>query len=228
MSAIVDTIEKYGGDPNSVVRLDANSAELLPYATLLTARAVGSDLASLCAVYEWQQRPLLFVIDGELLPDGNASIGRIRRVLAMRGDAPYLAVVNGGSMTVYQIGLDADTPSRARLPKKALPQSDAATIPHLGNLRPAVAKSRWISDVILRLLSDAIDTLIGHGIDDQEAISLVGRALFVRFLADRSLLPPSGVPDTQGGADALFDNRRNARATSDWLDDTFNGDFLRL
>ncbi|WP_323032429.1 hypothetical protein [Paracoccus sp. (in: a-proteobacteria)] len=62
------------------------------------------------------------------------------------------------------------------------------------------------------------------GVDDDDAISLVGRALFTRFLGDRHLLGSLGV-DIRAVA-GLFDDAASAAKTSDWLDTTFNGDFL--
>lgn len=57
---------------------------------------------------------------------------------------------------------------------------------------------------------------------------LVGRALFVCFLADRAMLGsgvlPKGMPDTS----ILFDDAKSIIAISRCLDDTFNGDFLPL
>lgn len=107
--------------------------------------------------------------------------------------------------------------------------ADIDLLPRLGNARPKAARTRqnWISDVVLKLLTRAIDDLITiSGIGDEDAISLVGRALFARFLGDRDLLP-----DAIGSASAsrsLFDDAAQAAATSTWLDLTFNGDLLPL
>ncbi|MDB5407576.1 MAG: hypothetical protein JWL84_2488 [Rhodospirillales bacterium] len=80
--------------------------------------------------------------------------------------------------------------------------------------------------MVLHLLTGAIDRLIGLELDHGDAISLVGRALFARFLGDRDLLPDNlATPEL---AAALFDNADNARAACTWLDDTFNGDLLPL
>ena len=101
-------------------------------------------------------------------------------------------------------------------------------IPHLGNHRPHLSTSRrWISDVILRLLTSALDQL-AKLTDPDDAISLVGRALFVRFLADRDILPEAICDISPTGAPGLFDTASSTVATSAWLDQTFNGDFLPL
>ena len=62
--------------------------------------------------------------------------------------------------------------------------------------------------------------------DDDDAISLVGRALFTRFLGDRHLLTALN-PDPAAAAE-LFDDAERAITTSEWLDATFNGDFLPM
>jgi len=76
---------------------------------------------------------------------------------------------------------------------------------------------------VLNLLQETINTLKKYKITDYDAISLAGRALFVRFLEDRNLLPP-----TQGPVSEWFDDAARAERASRWLDDTFNGDFLPL
>lgn len=84
-----------------------------------------------------------------------------------------------------------------------------------------------ISKVVLTLLRGSIDELkTRFEVSDHDAISLVGRALFTRFLADRDLLPSSLFPNGPPDAAELFDNADQAAKTSEWLDDTFNGDFL--
>jgi hypothetical protein len=65
-----------------------------------------------------------------------------------------------------------------------------------------------------------------RGVSNEDAISLVGRALFTRFLADRNLLPRN-MSDASTTA-SLFDSRNAAERTSKWLDTTFNGDLLPL
>ncbi len=84
-----------------------------------------------------------------------------------------------------------------------------------------------ISNVVLSLLTGSISKLIAmRGVSNEDAISLVGRALFTRFLADRNLLP-RGMSDV-GTAASLFDSHATAATTSKWLDTTFNGDLLPL
>ena len=198
--------------------------ELLPYATLMTARRNRhAPLGIVEAVYEWQGAPLAFLIDADSLKD-DGQLQQIRRLLAMRGDAPYLGVVAPGRLRVYRIALD-----RKSLRQVGWEYGDGArstVFARLGNVRPhaAITHRGWISNVVLSLLSGSTTRLIELAVSHEDAISLVGRALFTRFLADRSLLP-EGMSET---AACLFDTRAVAEETSDWLDATFNGDLLPL
>lgn len=221
-----DIIVEHGGDPANFFSFDDEDDQLhlLPYATLTTARET-DELSCLIGVYEWQNGPLFMLVDGEALGGDRDKLSRLRRLVAMRGDAPYLAVVQAGRLTVYGVGLDDNAP-------KAIDgelDDVQLLIPHIVNRRPGFAsKQRWISDVILKLLTDALDALVLLEIETGDAISLVGRALFTRFLADRKLLDGKVIAMGPFGEGSLFDTHDSVIKVSKWLDNTFNGDFLPL
>ncbi len=229
MADITASLVDFGVDPAALRLFDADGPDLLPYATLLAARRSGNAvLSAISAVYEWQGAPLIFLIDADSL-EGEGQLHRIRRLLAMRGDAPYLGVVAPGRLDVYLIALDKRSPQQAYVEVGGGNYEKYTTLAKLGNLRPraAISQRGWISNVVLNLLTGSITRLIKlGGVSDEDAISLVGRALFTRFLADRSLLP-NGM-STIGEAASLFDSRVAAESTSKWLDSTFNGDLLPL
>lgn len=229
MADIAAVIVDFGGEPAALRLLDNDGPDLLPYATLLTARRGGNDmLGVVSAVYEWQGAPLIFLVDADSL-QGDDQLHKIRRLLAMRGDAPYLGVVAPGRLDVYRIALDSKSPVQARVDWGDGDSSRSAAFARLGNIRPqaAISQRNWISNVVLKLLTGSITTLIAmNGASDEDAISLVGRALFTRFLADRGLLP--GAMSATDTAASLFDSREVAEKTSAWLDTTFNGDLLPL
>lgn len=221
------SLMRYGADPTAFHRLDADAPALLPYATLLAARRPqGSVLGAVDAVYEWQGAPLLFLVAEDALQNAQ-QLHQIRRLLAMRGDAPYLGVVAPGRLDVYRIALDRKSPQQALVDMGD--HAPATTLARLGNTRPDAASGRrgWISNVVLNLLTRSISRLIElERVTHEDAISLVGRALFTRFLADRDLLPKRmGAVQTPT---SLFDHREAAQETSQWLDATFNGDLLPL
>jgi len=215
------TLESYGADPNSLRLLDDEEPGLLPYATLVAARNTGdTDLMPLLGVYEWQSTPLVFLVNGDAIRDGD-HFRRIRRCVALRGDAPYLGVFLPGSLTIHRVALDSDKQDASRL-HHFPPDEKRATFAYLANSRPGAAQRQWISQVVLNLLQETISQLM-ECVSVYDAISLAGRALFVRFLGDRSL-----VPSAQGPVSELFNDAARAEQTSRWLDDTFNGDFLPL
>jgi len=224
-------IEQYGADLAAFRSFDddgpVNGPNLLPYATLVAARKADPALAALAGVYEWQSSPLVFLADGDSLT-GDESFRLLRRRLAMRGDAPYLGIVRPGQLTIHRISLDNDPREQTVVPIESIQRS---VFPILGNRRPKAASNsrQWITNVLLKLLEKSIGELTTDcGIAEGDAISLVGRALFTRFLGDRNLLRGSLIPDGSGESATLFDNRDRAQATSRWLDVTFNGDLLPL
>lgn len=221
-------LEAFGADRQALHSLEANGPEILPYATLTNARGdSGSILGVVGAVYEWQDAPLVFLVDADQI-DGDTHIHKLRRLLAMRGDAPYLGIVAPGRIDVYAIALDRKTPAQARIAIDPSTQAAKDLFSGLANRRPQAARMKqdWISNVVLNLLTDAIDRLIELNLAHGDAISLVGRALFARFLGDRDLLPADlAAPEVSA---ALFDNADNAHTASTWLDTTFNGDLLPL
>ena len=229
MTDIPASLVEFGADPSSLRLLDDECPELLPYATLMMARRNGhATLGAVEAVYEWQDAPLVFLIDADSLEDDDRLLQRIRRLLAMRGDAPYLGVVAPSSLHVYRIALDRKSLRQARLVWEDGDDARSTAFARLGNERPqaAITKRGWISNVVLRLLSGSTTKLINLPVSHEDAISLVGRALFTRFLGDRSLLP-EGMSES-GTTASLFDTPEAARETSDWLDEKFNGDLLPL
>ena len=228
MTDIRASLNEFGADPSAVHLFDDESPELLPYATLLTARRRGhATLGIVEAVYEWQGAPLAFLVDADSL-ESDSQLERIRRLLAMRGDAPYLGVVAPGGLRVYRIALDSKALQQAWVDWEDGDSLRSTVFARLGNDRPqaAIANRNWISNIVLRLFSGSTESVTKLGVSHEDAISLVGRALFTRFLADRSLLP--GGMSRPGTAASLFDTCDVAEKTSDWLDATFNGDLLPL
>ncbi len=227
MSDLSTFVDRYGGNPSLLLRFDGEDApELLPYATLTGARQGGSpDLQALVGVYEWQDNPLIYLVDREQLGEGSTQLRRIRRRVALHGDAPYLGVIEAGRLTLHAVAVDKKGPDGSRI---QLEIDDGVTFPYLAAQRPKIAAARgtWIADLIRRLLRETLRNLRSVGVRETDAISLAGRALFTRFLADRDLVPQSPVAGTE--VYTLFDDPERIARTCAWLDDTFNGDLLPL
>src|SRR5437899_12355221 len=102
------TLESYGADRNGLRLLDAEEPGLITYATLVAERNTGDkDLVPLLEVYEWQSNPLIFLVNGDAIRNGD-HFRRIRRCVALRGDAPYLGVCRPGQLTIHRVALDSD------------------------------------------------------------------------------------------------------------------------
>lgn len=225
MKDLASTLEQYGADLSGLRLFNADDPDLLPYVTLIEATRMQHDdagLRALIGVYEWQSSPLVFLVNADAIQDEN-HFRFIRRCIALQGEAPYLGVISPGQLTVHRVALDKDSRDDSRLGD--IPAEDTKTLlPYLANFRPNIAShSKWISQIVLRLLRESIRELIGVGVAGNDAISLTGRALFLRFLGDRDLLPAS-----LGEKEKQFDNAARAEQASTWLDDTFNGDFLPI
>src|SRR5262249_40311420 len=94
----------------------------------------------------------------------------------------------------------------------------------------------YVFKKIYGLLTQTTDEYVGTGkekprIQPLDVLSMAGRALFFRFLVDRRIVLDTELEDICPAADGLkdtFNNAESAAQTSAWLDETFNGDFLRL
>jgi hypothetical protein len=239
MIGMFDALAELGADSGGLRRFDRPAPELLAYSTILTAHSHDQDLRLVEGVYEWQEAPLVFLVDGDKLNGDFERLKRVRRILAMRGDAPYLGVVYPGRLDVYRIALDRHSLAKVRVDTGVADDERWLTFARLGNLRPAaeINDRTWITGVILKLLDQAISSLkTDGGLSGEDAISLVGRALFMRFLADRGLLPSTRdiIGDDTGSDEVdpeqheLFDRPDLVRLSCFWLDKTFNGDLLPL
>ncbi|WP_412557811.1 class I SAM-dependent DNA methyltransferase [Thalassospira sp. MIT1370] len=239
MIGMINILDDLGADRDGIRLFHNPAPELLAYSTILMARESDDDLRLVEGVYEWQGCPLVFLVDGDRLNGDLEQLKRIRRILAMRGDAPYLGVVFPGRLDVYRIALDRHALSKVRVDAGVSDDETWLTLPRLANLRPAaeVNDRTWITGVILKLLDQAISSLKADAdLSGEDAISLVGRALFMRFLADRGLLPSAkditgryaSVNEASPEEHELFDQPDLVRLSCLWLDKTFNGELLPL
>ena len=188
-------------------------------------------------VAENQDRPLLFFINGSRLAkeaeEQQHQISDLRRVLACRGDRAYLAIVRPGTLDVipvrlkdrnedwetYRAGADNSLTFFSRL---ALGRCDEL---------PAGPEVDFLFKEMFQLVDRTATRLEQLKVKRTDVVSLVGRALFFRFLKDRDIITDSDLKKIAPRAQTLeqcFDNAANTAATSKWLDRTFNGDFLPL
>ena len=234
MNAYAPRLAPFGIPEESVIELDDSSAEALPYAALLKAQRTSKILEQIRCVVTWQGAPLAYIVEARGLTEEDAQ--RVRRVLALRGDAPYLGLLDGGRLTALRLSLDDATIDDATLeiygddaPDKALWAYNelSAGWEDTNDTPKKRAERVEITTHIGELLDQALDAMVptaGMSLPDEDKLSMVGRALFLRFLADRGLLPAQ----YQARRDTLFVDPDSARDVSEWLDKTFNGDLLPI
>ncbi len=179
------------------------------------------------AVVLHQGQPLLYVWDGQTKPMvDEAELRRSMRRLALRSDAPYVAILRPGSVQVFAL---ADVRDQGA-PLIELAELAPGLIARLavGDV-PARADGYSTHQLMLELLNAVTEELIhGRGVAASDALALVGRALFLRFLADRGLIPMNQPFPDVAHVTECFATPQNAAASCRWLDETFNGDLLEL
>ena len=190
-------------------------------------------------VAESRERPLLYLIRNDRLSADeqprHAQLSRLRRTLGSRGECAFLAVVDPGFVRVIPVSLDSRTPSwetfepntpktRSLFARMALGEYEAKGKP---------ADADYVYKAMFELLTEVANNIVAASpsMDRNDVLSLVGRALFLRFLIDRRVVTPDYLEEIAPGAhqfDDCFATATNAAQTCKWLDDKFNGDFLPL
>lgn len=242
MSVVREFIEKNPLPADACVFLDeVASYRNFRYLDLLHPR---QDSLLPDAVVEINGQPLLYLIRQDLLgsPGTNQSdLAEVLRTLACRADARFLGVVTPGIITIYPIEIVDVVPK----PITTFDEKSSnfairdfltgAEWPILHRGRTAKTDERWLDAFLLKLLNGAAETLresfTNDELSDASVISLIGRALFSRFLTDREIVKGNDLPLIAPQAQRLSDlylTSHNAANTFRWLDDTFNGDLLPL
>lgn len=229
-SALLQQLTSYGARSDDIIILGPQEdPSQIRYLELRNHR--GDETLRPSAVVEFMARPLMYALEGPCEP---LALGKLRRILALRGDADYMALVEPGRLTIYGIALDS-VPTPPALYHVEQGDSRAATIiPELELTPPTLtsaADSRGIQLLLFKLLDATIDNLHEQGVGVDDALSLAGRALFLRFLIDRRVVGDANLPDVCSGAkryEDCFATSENASRTCAWLDQTFNGNLLPL
>src|ERR1017187_1062731 len=174
-------------------RLDRSLSEpaQLEYLDLLPPRYIGP----LTAVAEHQGTALLYIVDscGDVVADANV-IGNLQRQLANRSDPAWLGVVRPGSLEIYPIWFH-EQGSNAAI--HTIRESDATAPMFFQSLvhGPFTYNSRlrgadYVFKAIFELLTQTTNEFVpAKGkpkLPSLDVLSMAGRALFFRFLIDRS------------------------------------------
>lgn len=229
MTALHERLRGYGAPARDCIDLHVRTdPRVLRYADLIR----NAERPLVDGVVEQQSLALLYVVDqARLIGRDQSDIRGLRRILAMRADPAWLGVLRPGRLDIYATDLDPD-PETA---PKTYPLDSAeapAVLPQLAqgkNLAPP--GNLLLRDELLRLMTDAAQELKGYGLCTDEVIALTGRALFFRYLIGRGIIEERHRPAIAPSALSLresFNTAANLAETNRWLDDTFNGDLLRL
>jgi len=188
-------------------------------------------------VAENQGRPLVFFVNASRLAqtpcDREAQLKKLRRILGCRGDRAYLAVVRPGALDVMPVSLADRTPdwqTYERGTHRALTFFSRLALGRCDELEEG-EDNEFLFSQMFKLVDRTATRLEQLKVKRADVLSLVGRALFFRFLRDRQVIKEADRGKIAPGAGHLiecFDNAANATATCLWLDKTFNGDFLPL
>lgn len=216
-----------GAAPDSVIALNAKTPgpEHLDFLGLMQARGRSELVPD--AVVTRDGQPLVYLLDVRTQPQlSEHEIDKALRHLALRADAPFAAVVLPGVVRVFALG-------QLREHGKPLLETPALHPGLLARLAVGDVPTRkdgvGTHEMMLELLTGVSRHLIEiRGLQASTALALVGRALFIRFLADRGILPASGVIPGVSSFTDCFATPEQATATCQWLDETFNGDLLEL
>jgi len=206
----------------------------LDYLDLVEPRAAKPVLPD--GVVEVHGQPRLFFVNecGAFQENANrgGDLEGLRKVLGCRGERIYLARIKPGSVHVTPATLEKVGPGW-----KEYCAGTAAAETFVSRLAFGLHDEKEAQHVnyafkeMFELLNQAADELVTHKIDPVDVLSLVGRALFFRFLADRQIVTAADLPEIHADlkdTTNAFANAEFAWATSRWLDETFNGDLLPL
>jgi methylase of polypeptide subunit release factors len=228
-------LQEYGISPSSIQTLgDRADPKLIDYLDLIEPRETPPLLPD--GVAESLGRPLLFFVNETRLAsppeEREQDFDKLRRLLACRGDRAYLARVLPGELRVVPVSLVEQTPEWRRyeagtgeavtfFSRLALGEYD-------GEGQPKT--SDFVFKEMFALLKQAANQLANE-LNRADILSLIGRALFFRFLRDRQIIKEEDRNEITPAATSLlacFETAQGASETCAWLDRTFNGDFLQL
>lgn len=243
MKSFAVELSAYGIPAEAVVEFGAHpSPREVRYLDLFKHAGEAETEVLPTGVIESAARPAVyFKANGTL---GSASVAPtalqdLIRTLACRADARYLALISPGVVTVYKIGffdgaeenqfVFETEPGSFRL-RNLISGLDLPSLTSVGN-----SDAQWLEGHLFQLLKGAAREIRQaapeQALSNGDVISLIGRALFTRFLADRNILKNSELGNVSPGttdAHHLFSTPQRASATFQWLDTTFNGDLLHL
>ena len=230
----VKTLGNFAARKDDIIVLDdGGNPALLPYLDLIDGRSKRPELMPE-AVVQVQKQPLLYLYSEARLTsvsDNSDPLPRIKRLMAMRGDAAFIGILRPGVLQLHSTASDSKKQNRCSEIKED--EEGQWLIPRIAQGKSPVAfAEKFIETEMFRLLDETAKQLRVAGLPVAEIVSLTGRALFLRFLLDRNILPRGQIAPYLGFGtrqpEDSFISPASAAATCRWLDQTFNGDLLPL
>lgn len=232
----------FGARAEDIVVLDesADPTHRIQYLDLFRGAANDSRGLWPSAIVEFQGKPILYVVDHLAAARSSPeALVHLRRVLAFRAGADHVALSAPGRLTVLPVTPTSKEELKDNTRTVVKDGDDApgfmaalAFPPLFPDETKKSAKDYAavaVHNLLYDLLTDTTRELTKQNIAHLDALSLVGRALFVRFLVDRGVLGDRDIEKICGFSTAhCFASKSGAAKISQWLDETFNGDFLPL
>lgn len=231
---LANQIKVYGAPPPLCFDT-GESPELINYLDLVTKRK-HTHLPN--AVVEFQSRPILYIVENDRLSVAPSTRKKellsIKQMLANRGDIAYIGVLRPGQLEVYPIDLKKSLSGKIQILEK-----DKGSHTFFQSLAFGTFKVKrhsnpdYVYNRIFKLLDISSKHLISSpcNLPPEDVLSLIGRALFFRFLKDRNIIIDADLKEICHQAkrfEDCFSNPAKTALTSAWLDRTFNGDLLPL
>lgn len=217
-----EELTAYGALPSQLIDVSGDAEpRVLSYLDLRT----GGPGWRRPVVVENAGRPCVHVFDGrqDLTSE---QVRQWSRRIALRGDGAWVGVLEPGRLRVYRTDVEQNEVQprevvTAKLGEWALPRF----LNDVSAGQNDIARRRYL----MTLLESSAREATTYGLSETDALSLVGRGLFWRFLVDRDLLTGLSPWDICPGAETwaqCLDTKTRALRTFHWLDVTFNGGLL--
>ncbi len=228
---VASQLERYGVNRENIREFSAPTPDVLDYLDLIDfedSTALHPD-----GVIETSNRPILYYLNATRLSDSpttsDVRLKQLSRNVACRGERAYLAILRPGLLEVAPVTLADRQPNWRQFQANSRESINFFTnLVHANFPDDDSDESNLVFDEMLTLLQTGADR-IRRRIGKTNTLSLIGRALFFRFLCDREIVTEADVSKICQSADSIracFDDAENTYRTSRWLDETFNGDFL--
>lgn len=223
--------------------IDLNASNYLAH-NYLDLVKIPEEQTRIDRVIEIESMPVAYVIDESELSKPlltNVQIQRAREILACRSEPVFLIKHGISEITFYSVTLEnsskgMEVPSAdgiAMLIDLLSGESDSDLRKYLfGSPRK---KHEFLHDRLFKVLSfvsKGLDNTLALRGNHEVTLSLIGRALFTRFLIDRGIITEDTFSElyrlTNGQPKKAFSSPETCRFINEWLDSTFNGDLLPL